>query len=353
LGNSSGIRFGIIGAGVAAETHARELRHVPGASLQAVFARNAEKAERFRSTFSIPSAYSDLEPFLRDRTIDIVIVATPNGLHRDYALSVAAAGKHVVVEKPLEMSVPRAEDIILACKNAGRRLFVIYQRRHAEATQQARLDILNGKLGKIILINIIDNQFRHPRYYSESHWRGTREQEGGGCIITQSTHLIDLAQYLLGPIVSVFAYTQTALHSIETEDSAVAVFKFANGAFGTLSSSTAAYPGLRHLITISGTEGSIIINGEHDQIVFRASAHDANFIDYHAGFSFLDPIDPRNYPTFGQRAQLQQIVASLNNTGLRSEPDEYELLQALYVSDALYRSAAEGRSVTISQHLKS
>jgi len=341
------VRFGIIGAGVAAETHARELARVVGARLEAVFARDDGKAERFRSAFDVPKAYSDLDRFLADTCIDAVIVATPNGLHRDYALAVCAAGKHVIVEKPLEINTERAQAIICACKRAGTRLFVIYQRRYSQAARKAKEDIAAGRLGKIILVNIVDNEFRKPEYYQKDYWRGTKELEGGGCLITQSTHLIDLVQYLTGPIASVFAYTATALHAIETEDTAVAVFKFANGALGTLSSSTAAYPGLRHMVTICGTEGSIIFNGEHDQIIFRASQHDDDLIDYHGEFSFADPVDPRAYPTTGQRIQLQKITDALMTADQAGEVDEPQMLRALQVSDALYRSAAQGAQALI------
>jgi UDP-N-acetyl-2-amino-2-deoxyglucuronate dehydrogenase len=207
--DQSQVRFGIIGAGVAAETHARELARVGGARLEAVFARDNGKAERFRSAFDVPKAYSDLDRFLADTCIDAVIVATPNGLHRDYAMAVCAAGKHVIVEKPLEINTERAQAIVSACKRAGTRLFVIYQRRYSQAARKAKEDIAAGRLGKIVLVNIVDNEFRKPEYYQKDYWRGTKDLEGGGCIITQSTHLIDLVQYLAGPIASVFAYTRS------------------------------------------------------------------------------------------------------------------------------------------------
>lgn len=340
------VRFGIIGAGVAAETHARELSHVSGARVEAVFARDPAKAERFRAAYSIAKAYSDIDLFLADEAIDIVIVATPNGLHKDYALAVAAAGKHGVLEKPLETTAARATEIIDAFEQAEKRLFVIYQRRHSNAARQAKEDIEHGRLGKLVLINIIDNEYRRPEYYRNDQWRGTKDLEGGGCVITQSTHLIDLVQYVAGPISDVFAKTATLFHDIDTEDTSVATFRFANGALGTLSSSTAAFPGLRHLIVISGTAGSIIFNGEHDQIVIRQTVGDAEVIGENSGFSFRDPIDPREYPTRCHRLQLQQITDSIA-AGEAQPHDREEMLWALRVSDAIYRSAAEGAEIHI------
>lgn len=346
--NSPTIRFGLIGAGVASETHARELRRVAGASLEAVFARDQTKAATFSAAFSVPRCYSDISQFLADSEIDVVIITTPNGLHLDYAIASARAGKHVIVEKPLEITEDRASRIIAACRNAGTRLFVIYQRRYSAAAQQALSDIRNGRLGRVILVNIVDNQYRSPAYYQKDAWRGTKSIEGGGCVMTQSTHLIDLAQYLVGPIRSVFALVGTAYHEIETEDVAVAVFEFAGGAIGTLSSSTAAFPGQRHLLTISGTEGSIIINGEHDEIVFRRTKHDAAVSNIPETFSFADPIEPRDYPTDGQRMQLQAIVKTLLEPHAPTT-DDGEALMAVRVIDAIYKSSAERRLVEIRQ----
>jgi UDP-N-acetyl-2-amino-2-deoxyglucuronate dehydrogenase len=344
--SGSTIRFGLIGAGIASETHARELRRVAGASLEAVFARDQKKAAAFSAGFAVPRCYSDISEFLADSEIDVVIITTPNGQHLDYAVAAAMAGKHVIVEKPLEINENRASGIIAACRDAGVRLFVVYQRRYSAAAQQALSDIRDGKLGRILLVNIVDNQYRSPAYYQKDAWRGTTAIEGGGCLITQSTHLIDLAQYLVGPIRSVSARTRTAYHKIETEDVAVAVFEFIGGAIGTLSSSTAAFPGQRHLLTISGTEGSIIINGEHDEIVFRQTKNDAAASSIPETFSFADPIDPRAYPTDGQRAQLKAIVKILLDPDAPAT-DDGAALMAVRVIDAIYRSSAEGRSVEV------
>lgn len=343
------IRYGLIGAGVAAETHARELAAVRGAEVVAVFARDAGKAERFRAERGIAKAYGDPSLMLADPDIDAVIITTPNGLHLDFARRAAAAGKHVIVEKPLETTTARAKQIIDVCATAGVRLFVIYQRRFAAAVRKARQDVAEGRIGKIVIVNILDNEYRSPTYYARDYWRGTREFEGGGCVLTQSTHLIDLAQHIVGPVESVFAHTKTAFHAIETEDAAVAVLHFANGALGTFSSSTAAYPGHRHLVGIIGTEGSIIFNGEHDQIVLRASRHDDERIDVPRDFSFTDPIDPREYPTLGQRTQLQEITQALATGAEMPGMDADGLLRALNVSDAIYRSAAERREVAIEE----
>lgn len=339
------IRFGLVGAGVAAETQAREIRNVEGAELVSVFARDSQKAAAFAAAFSVPQAFSDLTTFLADPALDAVIVTVPNGLHLDYAVAAAQAGKHVVVEKPLEITSERAQAIIDACRAADVGLSVIYHRAHSQAARRAAADIKSGAFGHIFLVNILDNGFRRLSYYQGDAWRGTRMLEGGGCVITQSTHLIDLAQLLLGPIASVFAETETALHDIETEDAAVAVFRFRSGVLGAFSSSTAAFPGQRHLVTISGTRGTIVINGEHDQILFRETADEGQTDTVPEGFCFGDLQNPRDFPTYGQRAQLQAIVNDLLEG---NQPNDGErALLSVRVVEAIYRSSAEGRRIVL------
>ncbi|RVA10562.1 Gfo/Idh/MocA family oxidoreductase, partial [Mesorhizobium sp. M7D.F.Ca.US.004.03.1.1] len=170
-------------------------------------------------------------------------------------------------------------EIIDACQQSGVELFVIYQMRYAEASRKIKASIESGDLGRIILVNVIDNEYRTPEYYAGDYWRGTQEFEGGGCLMTQTTHLLDLAQYLVGPVESTFAHVKTAAHEIETEDLAVATLKFDNGALGIVSSSTAAYPAQRHIVSIVGTDGTISMNGEYDQIVFQGLRSGGETID--------------------------------------------------------------------------
>lgn len=338
------VRFGIIGAGVAAETHARELAAIDNARLAAVYARSEQKAAAFAAAFSVPKHFSSLAHFLTDPELDAIIITSPNALHLEHALASASAGKHVIVEKPLEITRNRADRIVEACQRAGVSLFVIYQRVYSSSVQQARADILAGKLGNVFMVNLIDNQYRAPAYYQNDAWRGTRQFEGGGCVITQSTHLIDLAQYLLGPVSSLYASTATVMHNIETEDAAVAILHFAGGVLGTLSSSTAAYPGLRHLIIINGTQGSLIINGEYDQILFRQTRDEGVTHAAPQNFTFADTQNPRDYPTQGQRRQLQAITDRLAQGEVNI--DERALL-SVSVVEGIYRSAEGRRTVTL------
>lgn len=340
------ISFGLVGAGVAATTHAREIRRTEGGSIVAIHARDGSRARDFARTHGIAAAYDRLPDLLRHPALDAVIITTPNGLHLDAAVAAAEAGKHVVVEKPLEISEERALRIADVCRANGVSLNVIYQRRYSKAAATALDDIRSGRLGRVILVNIIDNQFRQPDYYGNAAWRGTKAMEGGGCVITQATHLIDLAQYLAGPITDVSAMTGTMFHAIETEDVAVATLRFESGALGTFSASTATYPGQRHLLIVSGTKGSIIINGEHDQIVFRSVAGDPVVSGIPARFSFADPTNPRDYPTEGQRRQLQAIIDRLR-TGTVDDGSIADAIRNVRVVDAIYRSHETTTTVSL------
>lgn len=334
------VRIGIIGAGVAAETHARELARIADAEVCAVWARNQQKAAAFAAAFSIAAADDNLANFLARPEMQAVIITTPNALHLDVALAAAKAGKHLIIEKPLEVNAARAQQIVDICREHQVALFVIYQRVYSAAARQAASDIASGQLGQVFLVNIVDNQYRPPHYYARDAWRGTQQFEGGGCVITQSTHMLDLAIFLLGAVTSVYAATNTVLHQIETEDVAVAVLQFASGAVGTLSSSTAAWPGQKHLLTLSGTAGSIMINGEHDEIVFRSTHADGTTANVPHRFSLFDPQDPRDYPTSGQFHQLQDIVRQLASGEFST--DAQRALLSVRLVDAIYRSAQSG-----------
>jgi UDP-N-acetyl-2-amino-2-deoxyglucuronate dehydrogenase len=342
------VRFAVIGTGLAAAAHAKELAHVTGARFAAVYARDCAKAEQFRARFQASKAYSSREELLDDSEIDAVIIGTPNALHREFAIAAAEAKKHVVVEKPLEITSARGRDIIDACNRHGVSLFVIYQMRYAEATAMLKEAIDDGALGKVILVNVLDNKYRTPGYYAKDYWRGTREFEGGGCLITQTTHVLDLIQYLVGPVESAFAHVKTSVHDIETEDLAVATLKFRGGALGVLSSTTAVFPAQRHIVTVMGTNGTISINAEHDQVILRNIREGGTCIDAPGGFAFRDSVEPVSFPTLRHRKQLQAITDRIR-AGRVSNDTEAEYLQALYLTDAIYRSAAEGREVSLEE----
>lgn len=344
------ICFGLAGLGMGGETHARQIAKLDDAVLHAVYGRDAAKAESFAARFAVPKAYSRFEDLLADPEIDIVNVVTPNGLHRDFAVAAADAGKHVVVEKPLEISLRRAQDIIDACRRNGVCLGVIFQMRFGEAAQRLKRALTEGRLGRVIAADAIDKEFRTPEYYAGDYWRGTRALEGGGCLMTQSIHVIDLLQWLAGPIVSVFAKTRTARHAIEVEDFVAAALTFENGALGILQSATSVYPAFKSRIEIHGTEGSAIINGEWDETFFWAVKGDPNTIDPNPGFTFGDQSDPRLMPEDRHLIELRDIVAAARE-GRPPLVTGEEALRSLAIAMSVYRSAELGKEVAVADVL--
>ena len=339
------ICYGLVGLGMGGETHARELSKLQGARLAAVYGRDEDKAKAFARRFGVPKAYSRYEALLEDPELDVINVATPNGLHRDFATKAADAGKHVLVEKPLEISLARALEIVEACERNEVILGVIFQMRFGESATRLKRAIGEGRLGRVLVADAIDKEYRTPEYYARDHWRGTRELEGGGCLTTQSIHVIDLLQWLAGPVESVYAKKRTALHSIETEDFAVSIVTFCSGALGVIESSTAVKPSMKSRVEVHGTQGSAIINGEWDQTFFWDVGDDEK-IDAPEGFGFADIDDPRGMPEDRHGLLFADINAAIK--GRRApQMTGREALKSVAITEAIYTSAESGREVSV------
>ena len=339
------ICYGIAGLGMGGETHARQLSKVQGARLAAVYGRDESKAKAFAKRFSVAKTYSRFEDLLDDPEIDVVTVATPNGLHREFATKAASAGKHVVVEKPLEISLERALEIVETCEKNDVILGVIFQMRFGEAATGLKRAIDDGRMGRLLVADVIDKEYRPPEYYARDYWRGTRELEGGGCLTTQSIHLIDLLQWFAGPVESVYAKKRTALHDIEVEDYVAAVATFRNGALGLIESSTAVKPAMKSRIEIHGTQGSAIINGEWDEI-YLWDVGDDEKIDAPTGFRFTDIEDPRGMPEERQALLFTDITSAIKD----KRPPKItgrEALNSVAIAEAIYTSANSGKEVSV------
>ena len=343
------ISFALVGLGMGGATHARELAKLEGARVGAVYGRNEDKVNAFAREFDVPKAYTNYEELLADPEIDVVSVLTPNGLHGKFAIPAAEAGKHVVVEKPLETTVARAQEIIAACESNGVTLSAVFQMRFGDSAARLKQAIDEGRLGDLLVADAFDKEGRTPEYYSRDHWRGTQELEGGGSLITQSIHVLDLLQWLAGPVESVYAKTRTARHAIETEDYAAAIVSFENGATGMIESSTAVMPALKSRIEIHGTEGSAIINGEWDETYLWYVGDDER-IDAPPYFKFTDTEDPRTMPEARHGRIFTDIVAAIRG---ERQPliTGREALASVAICEAIYRSAASGKEVSVRELL--
>jgi predicted dehydrogenase len=255
------MHVGLIGAGNISDTHARALRTMSGVEIAATYAPTLARAEALASRYG-GAAHDSLEQMLARRPLDMVVIGTPSGLHADHGIAAAGCGLHVLVEKPIDVTTARADALIHAAARAGVTLGVIFQDRLKPDVRRLKALVENGRLGTPILANARVKWYRPPSYYRDSRWRGTHTLDGGGALMNQGVHTVDLLLWLFGPVRRVFATTIAGLHAIEVEDTAVAVLEFANGAVGTLEAATSAYPGYSRQIELTGSNGTVRLDGD-------------------------------------------------------------------------------------------
>tara|TARA_R110001599_G_scaffold146321_3_gene329422 strand:- start:19867 stop:20913 length:1047 start_codon:yes stop_codon:yes gene_type:complete len=340
--------IGLVGIGMGGVTHATQFAEIEELEFIACFGRSAEKAEAFGKKYGAKRWYSDFEAFCADEELDFVVVCTPNGLHAKYAIPLAEAGKHLIVEKPLEISREAAHSIIAACERNNVSLSTIYQMRFGEAAKKVKHAVETGMMGEILQIDAYDKAFREVSYYADDPWRGTIEFEGGGTLTTQTTHLIDLMQWIAGPVDSVYADCRTAFHDIEVEDLANVMMKFKNGATGVIVSATCFQPALKSRIEIHGTKGSAIFNTEYDELYFWQVEGDPEKIDAPEGFKFGDITDPYLFPMERHRANLLEVL-NAHEEGRKSMVSGEEALKAEEIILAIYESSKTGARVPVKQ----
>jgi len=265
------LRFGIVGCGVIGPVHAEAIASLPDAQLVSVVDLNPEKAQKLASQYGA-TPYTHLQQMLDHERVDVVIICTPSGLHGELACQVMRSGRHVIVEKPMEISREAIDEMLRVQQETGVKLAVISQHRFDPASRQVHDLVEEKAFGRLVLGNAIVPWWRSQEYYDSGDWRGTWKLDGGGVLMNQSIHSIDLLQWLMGPVKSVFGYTDTLVHRMETEDVAVAVLRFTNGALGTIAATTGAYPGVTTRIEIFGDKGSAVI--ENDSLSFLHLARD-------------------------------------------------------------------------------
>jgi predicted dehydrogenase len=256
------IRFGIIGAGTIANFHAEAIGAVEGAQLTAVCGNNRQRTDEFAKKYDI-AGYTDLDAFLAQAPIDAVTVATPTGLHADVAIPAARAGKHVLCEKPLDVTPEKCRAIVDACRENGVILAPVFQNRFGAGALAVKRAIDSGRFGRILFVSGQIKWLRSQAYYDSGAWRGTWALDGGGCLMNQSIHTIDLLLHFGGRPEQVFGYTATRTHSgLEVEDNACAVVRFVSGAMGVIEASTSCAPGFPLRIEVSGERGAAVIEGD-------------------------------------------------------------------------------------------
>jgi UDP-N-acetyl-2-amino-2-deoxyglucuronate dehydrogenase len=253
-------RVGLIGCGRISKNHFDAIGRVDGLGLSAVCDTIVDRAERAGAEHGVPF-FRSLDEMLRADVCDVVTVCTPSGMHSAHGIAVARAGKHVVTEKPMAISLAQADDLVRACDDAGVHLFVVKQNRLNPPIQLLKRAVEKGRFGRIYMANVTVRWQRPQEYYDAEPWRGTWEFDGGA-IMNQASHYVDLLQWLVGPVESVLAKTATQARRIEAEDSGIGILKFRSGALGVIEVNVLTYPkNLEGSITILGETGSVKIGG--------------------------------------------------------------------------------------------
>jgi predicted dehydrogenase len=346
--------FAIVGCGMIARFHARALAEVPGARPVALVSRNHENAAKLADTEKLSCAVStDLAQVLVRKDVDAVIVTTPSGAHMEPAIAAAEAGKHVVVEKPLEVTLERCDRIIAACERAKVQLCTIFPSRFADANRALKAAVSAGKFGRLTLGETTCKWWRPQSYYDEGGWKGTRALDGGGALMNQAIHNVDLLLWMMGRPTHVTGFTATLAHErIEVEDTAVACLRFPGGALGVIQATTSVHPGLPKTIAIHGDRGTVVIEQED---ILRWDFEPATQEDRETRDRFAHKVgasggasNPAAISHVYHARQLDDFVQAVQ-TGRRPLVDGREGRHAVEVILAIYRSAATGSVVELSQ----
>lgn len=345
------LHFGLAGLGNIALTHARAISGHENARVSAACSRSEENRKHFGEEFDVP-LYSDYSEMLDHDHLDAVAICTPSGSHLEYARKAAEAGKHVVIEKPIEITVERGLEIIECCRQNGVKLTVIYQNRYSDGAIQMRRSLKTGAIGSPVMARASVKWYRDQDYYNKSSWRGTLKLDGGGAVINQAIHTLDLLIWLMGDLEAVSAFKATLTHpGIEAEDNAMAILKFRSGALALFEASTSIVPAQPRRIEINGTSGTVIL--EDDRFIqVKSEDYDSDIQGPEPG-SESRPGAGAADPMAGMGMELhfrqydQFIDAIINN----KTPDitGEESLRSLAAVEAIYRSDAEGRTVSMDE----
>jgi UDP-N-acetyl-2-amino-2-deoxyglucuronate dehydrogenase len=340
--------LGIVGAGVIAQTHAAAIAALPGAALRAVTDLAPERARAFAQAHDC-AAEPDLDALLAREDIDVVSVCVPSGRHADVGARAAAAGKHLIVEKPIDVTLEAADRLIGAARAAGVVMTVISQHRFDAGLVELRALLGAGALGRLVLGDASTKWYRSQAYYDSADWRGTRALDGGA-LMNQGIHYVDLLRWSMGPVAEVTAVCATEAHEMEAEDVALGVIRFASGAVGTVAASTAVFPGFAQRLEISGTDGTVVVeDGEIVHRAFRAEAPDPGLRGTRATRGAAVPAtgaDAAALATTSHAAQIADLLAAVDE-GREPSVTAADGRAALEVVLAVYQSAREGRTVTL------
>jgi predicted dehydrogenase len=342
----------IVGCGMIARFHARALAEVPGTRVAALVSRSEGSARKFAEELNQQVAcYTDLGEALARTNVHVVIITTPSGAHLEPAVMAAKAGKHVVVEKPLEITPERCDQVIAACEANKVLLCTIFPSRFGDANVELKKAVEAGRFGRLTLGETTCKWWRSQAYYDEGGWKGTKALDGGGALMNQAIHQVDLLQWVMGDVEQIAGFTATLAHErIEVEDTAVACLRFANGALGVIQATTSVHPGLPKTIGVHGDKGTVVIE-QDDVLRWDFTPESPGDAEVKARFAQKTGAsggssNPAAISHEGHRRQLADFVAAIRGGG-RPLVDGREGRKAVAIIEAIYRAAASGQAVRL------
>ena len=336
--------YGIIGCGTISKWHAEAAAATGKYRLVAVTDVVKEAAVKFAEQFNC-IAENDADSLFKRDDIEVVSLCTPSGLHAEYAVKAANAGKNIIIEKPMAITKQQIDDILEACDKNKVKMQVISQMRFRENILKTKKAIDGGKLGKIVIGDVSMKYFRSQEYYNTGGWRGTWALDGGGALMNQGIHGIDALSYMMGPIKSVYAHAKTLARNIEVEDTAVAVVEFENGALGTITGTTSVYPGIPRKFEINGTKGSITLV-EDTITLWDIEGEEQPLQETTIGGKQNSASNPTNFGIEGHMMQFEDMAEALL-TGREPRVNQHEGRKPVDIILAIYESERTGKKVML------
>jgi predicted dehydrogenase len=338
----------VVGCGTVGQTHVRVIPHLPNARLVAVCDVNPERATGALLKANQPGVpmYEDMSEMLAREEIDVVHLATPSGMHCQGTMLAMERGKHVICEKPIEIQLDLIDQMIATSAKTGMRLATIYQNRYADANRAIKSAVAEGRFGKLAWAGVFTPWYRPDKYYTDTNWRGTWKLDGGGAIMNQSVHSVDLLQWIVGPVKSVSAYASSRIHpTIEAEDTCSCSLEFENGAYGTIMGSTGMYPGLPARLEIGGENGCAVQENGLKFFKFRHEhPEDAELLASLAPNPAVSPGVAANAAATGNDLHTRNLSAIFSawDDGRDAETDGPESRKAVAIIQAIYESVRAG-----------
>jgi UDP-N-acetyl-2-amino-2-deoxyglucuronate dehydrogenase len=340
-------RVVVVGCGTIGRVHARAVSDLDGARLVAVSDVKPETAASFADEFAC-KAYSDYVAMFESEKPDLACVCTPSGTRLDICRTAAQCGVNLLVEKPLDIALSRTKSIIEACETAGVKLGCVFQLRFMPIFQSLKKAVVEGRIGKTILGNAYTICYRSQEYYDSGSWRGTLAQDGGGALINQGIHSVDLLRWIMGDVRSVCAYKANLMHDIEVEDTVTAAVAFESGAMGTIQATTSVYHGINKRLEIFGADGTAIIEDETPVMwQFREPAEGnwAQPVDG-GGLKSMDPTSNLVEDVWAHQQQIVDMIDAIREDRQPAIPG-FEGHKAVELVLAIYESARTGQKVTL------